>query len=129
MSDRAIVIALSWMSSLSLFLSWNGRRCICSTILEVALFSEDVCIGLNIFGSVRFWTKINNQTEFVFFLVFEPNRTENRFKPINFGLVRFGFFPFQTGSNRNDSGEFFLGFLLTTFFTVTQKSNNVNTSA
>jgi len=28
-----------------------------------------------------------------FFLVFEPNRTENRFKPINFGSVRFGFFP------------------------------------
>jgi hypothetical protein len=23
----------------------------------------------------------------------EPNRTENRFKPINFGSVRFGFFP------------------------------------
>jgi len=35
-----------------------------------------------------------------FFLVFEPNQTENRFKPINFGSVRFGFFPFQTGSNR-----------------------------
>ena len=43
-------------------------------------------IGLNIFGSVRFWTKINNQTNFFFF---EPNRTENRFKPINFGSVRF----------------------------------------
>jgi hypothetical protein len=27
------------------------------------------------------------------------NRTENRFKPINFGSVRFGFFSFQTGSN------------------------------
>jgi hypothetical protein len=37
---------------------------------------------------------------FFFFLVFEPIRIENRFKPINFGSVRFGFFPFQTGLNR-----------------------------
>ena len=28
------------------------------------------------------------------------NRIENQFKPINFGSVRFGFFPFQTCSNR-----------------------------
>ena len=63
------------------------------------MFSE-YKVGLSIFGSVRFWTKINNQTNFFFFLVFEPNRTENRFKPINFGSVRFDFFPFQTGSNR-----------------------------
>jgi hypothetical protein len=47
-----------------------------------------VKIGLSIFGSIRFWTKINNQTEF-FYLFFEPNRTENRFKPINFGSVQF----------------------------------------
>ena len=60
-------------------------------------------LGLSIFGSVRFWTKINNQTDFIFFLVLEPNRTENRFKPINFGSVRFGFFPFQTSSNRNSA--------------------------
>jgi hypothetical protein len=40
-----------------------------------------------------------NQTDF--FFIFEPNRTENWFKPINFGSVRFGFFPFQTGSNQN----------------------------
>jgi hypothetical protein len=55
-------------------------------------------LGLSIFGSVRFWTKKNNQTE-LFFLVFESNQTENRFKPINFGSVRFGFFsskPVQT---------------------------------
>jgi len=67
--------------------------------------SRQVKIGLSIFGSIRFWTKINNQTEF-FYLFFEPNRTENRFKPINFGSVRFGFFPFQTGSNRNYSNLF-----------------------
>jgi hypothetical protein len=24
-------------------------------------------LGLSIFGSVRFWTKINNQTDFIFF--------------------------------------------------------------
>ena len=56
-------------------------------------------LGLSIFGSVRFWTKINNQTEIYFFLSSwtEPNRTENRFKPINFGSGRVGFFPFQTG--------------------------------
>ena len=46
-----------------------------------------VDLGLGIFGLVRFWIKINNQTDF--FLVFEPNRTENWFKPINFGLVWF----------------------------------------
>jgi hypothetical protein len=58
-------------------------------------------LGLSIFGSVRFWTKINNQTDFILFLFLEPNRTENWFKPINFSSVRFGFSPFQTGSNRN----------------------------
>jgi hypothetical protein len=41
---------------------------------------------------------------FYFFLVLEPNRTENQFKPINFSLVRIWFFSFQTGSNRNYSG-------------------------
>jgi hypothetical protein len=58
-------------------------------------------IGLNIFGSVRFWTKINNQTNFFFNFL---NRTEpktgsnqlisvrffslpNRFKPKLFQLV------------------------------------------
>jgi hypothetical protein len=45
------------------------------------------------FGPVLDQNKQPNQ----FFLVFEPNRTKNRFKPINFGSVRFGFFPFQTG--------------------------------
>ena len=53
-------------------------------------------LGLSIFGSVRFWTKINNHTEFFFFLVFEPNRTENRFKQINFGSVFFPSKPVQT---------------------------------
>jgi len=46
------------------------------------------------FGSVKFLTKINNQTNFLK-KIFEPNRTENQFEPINFGSVRF--FPFQTG--------------------------------
>jgi hypothetical protein len=45
-------------------------------------------LGLSIFGSVRFWTKINNHTEFFFFLVFEPNRTENRLNRLI--SVRFG---------------------------------------
>ena len=49
-------------------------------------------LGLCIFDSVCFWIKINNQTNFILFLVLEP---KNRFS------VRFGFFPFQTGSNRN----------------------------
>ena len=38
-----------------------------------------------------------NRFYFIFSFGTEPNR--NRFKPINFGSVRFGFFPFQTGSN------------------------------
>jgi hypothetical protein len=42
----------------------------------------------------------NKQPNRFFFFVYEPNRTKNRFKPINFGSVRFGLFPFQTGSNR-----------------------------
>jgi len=59
-------------------------------------------VGVRIFGSIRFWTKISNQTEIIFFQVFEPNRTENRTEPTMF--VRF--FPFQTNSNR----KLFLGF-------------------
>jgi len=43
----------------------------------------------------------NKQPNLFFKKVFEPNRIENRFKLINFGLVQFGFFPFQTGSNQN----------------------------
>jgi len=54
------------------------------------------------FGPVLDQNKQPNR--FYFFFVLEPNRTENRFKPINFGSVRFRFFPFQTGSNRNYSG-------------------------
>jgi hypothetical protein len=53
-------------------------------------------LGVCISGSVRFWAKINNQIEIIFFQVLEPNRTENRFKPTMFGPVRFGFFSFQT---------------------------------
>jgi hypothetical protein len=56
------------------------------------------------------------------------NRTEPNRKPVQTDLFWFGFFPFQTSSNQNYSSEFFLGFLLTTFFTVAQKSNNINTS-
>jgi hypothetical protein len=51
----------------------------------------------------RFGPVLNQNKQpncFFFFLVFEPIRIENRFKPINFGSVRFGFFPFQTGLNR-----------------------------
>jgi hypothetical protein len=75
------------------------------------------CLGLSIFGPVRFWTKINNQTDF-FFLVLEPNQTENRFKPINFGSVWFGlvFFPSKPVQTKIIPVEFFLGFLFTTFF-------------
>jgi hypothetical protein len=71
------------------------------------IYMLDLILGPSISGSVRFWTKINNQTN-LFFLIFwtEPNRTENQFKLINFGSVRFGFFPFQTGSNRNYSNLF-----------------------
>ena len=50
-------------------------------------------VGLSIFSSVQFWTKINNKIDF--FLVFELNRTENWFKPINFGSVRFFSLPNQ----------------------------------
>ena len=51
-------------------------------------------LGLSIFGSVRFWTKINNQTNFFFkFLnLTKPKTGSNRLIS-----VRFGFFPFQTG--------------------------------
>jgi hypothetical protein len=70
-------------------------------------------LGLSIFGPVRFWTKINNQTDFIFFLVLEPNRTENRFKLINFGSV---FFPSKPVQTEIIPVEFFLGFLLTVFF-------------
>jgi len=61
-------------------LSWYRN---CKTLNELYI------LGLSIFGPARFWTKINNQTNFILFLVLEPNRTENRFKPINFGSVWF----------------------------------------
>jgi hypothetical protein len=35
-------------------------------------------IGLSISGSVRFWTKINNQTEIIFFNRIEPKISSNR---------------------------------------------------
>jgi len=60
-------------------------------------------IGLNIFGSVRFWTKINNQTNFFFNFL---NRTEPKTGSNQLISVRYGFFPFQTGSNRNYSNLF-----------------------
>ena len=54
-------------------------------------------VGVCIFGSVRFWAKINNQTEIIIFQVFESNRIEKRFKPTMFGSFRFDsvFFSFQ----------------------------------
>jgi len=57
---------------------------------------KQVNIGLSIFSSVRFWTKINNQTVFFLFL----NRTEPKTGSNRLISVRFGSFPFQTGSNR-----------------------------
>jgi hypothetical protein len=54
-----------------------------------------IWLGLSIFGSVRFWAKKNNQHEIIFFQVFEPNRTENRFEPTMFGSVRFFSLPNQ----------------------------------
>jgi len=50
-------------------------------------------VGVRIFGLIRFWTKISNQTEIIFFQVFKPNRTENRFEPTMF--VRFFSLPNQ----------------------------------
>jgi hypothetical protein len=52
-------------------------------------------LGVCILGSVWFWAKINNQTEIIFFQVFESNRTENRFKPTMFGSVFFPSKPFK----------------------------------
>ena len=53
-----------------------------------------------------------------FFFVLEPNQTENRFKPINFGSVWFGFVfsPSKPVQTEIIPVEFFLGFLFTTFF-------------
>jgi len=71
-----------------------------SIIVQLPLVNNNVHqLGLSIFGSVRFWTKINNQT--VFFLVFEPNQTKNRFKPINFSSVRFVSLPNRFKPNCN----------------------------
>jgi hypothetical protein len=68
-------------------LSWYRN---CKTLNELYI------LGLSIFGPVRFWTKINNQTDFILFLVLEPNRTENRLKLINFGSVFSPSKPVQT---------------------------------
>jgi len=58
------------------------------------------------FGSVRFLSKKNNQTEIFFFL----KKNRNRVKPTGFGSVRF--FRAKTGSNRFGSVLWFwLGFL------------------
>jgi len=54
-------------------------------------------LGLSISGSVRFWIKINNQTKFIFFNFL--NRTEPKTGSNRLISGRFGFFPFQTGSN------------------------------
>jgi hypothetical protein len=74
-------------------------------ILECIYIPYITCI----YGAEYFWfgpvLDQNKQPNwFYFFLVLEPNRTENQFKPINFSLVRIWFFSFQTGSNRNYSG-------------------------
>jgi hypothetical protein len=53
------------------------------------------CLGVSISGSVRFWIKIINQTEIIFFQVFEQNWTENRFEPTIFGSVWFFSLPNQ----------------------------------
>jgi hypothetical protein len=63
-------------------------------------------LELSISGSVWFWTKINNQTEFFFNFL---NQTESKTSSNQLISVRFGsvwFFPFQTGSNRNYSNLF-----------------------
>jgi hypothetical protein len=52
-------------------------------------------LGVSISGSVRFWTKIINQTEIIFFQVFEPNQTENRFELTIFSSVQFFSLPNQ----------------------------------
>jgi len=52
------------------------------------------------FGPILDQNKQSNRFYFIF-LVFELNQTENRFIPINFILVWFGFSPFQIGSNQN----------------------------
>jgi hypothetical protein len=69
-------------------------------------------------GPVLDQNKQPNQFYFFFSFGTEPNRTENRFKPINFGSVRFGsvFFPSKPVQTEIIPVEFFLGFLLTTFF-------------
>ena len=54
-------------------------------------------LGLSISGSVRFWTKINNQTKF--FKKKIVNRTEPKTGSNWLISVQFGFFPSQTGSN------------------------------
>jgi hypothetical protein len=63
---------------------------------------------VSIFGSVRFWAKINNQTEIIIFQVFEPNR-----KPVRTDHVQFGFFPCKPIQTEIISIEFFSGFFFT----------------
>jgi len=68
-------------------------------------------VGVSIFGSVRFWAKINNQIEIFFFKFL--NRTENWFEPTMFSSVfslpnQFKPKLFQL--------SFFLGFFLLTIF-------------
>jgi len=52
-------------------------------------------IGVSTFSSVRFWTKISNQTKIIFFQVFEPNRKPVRTNHVRFGSVRFFSLPNQ----------------------------------
>jgi hypothetical protein len=67
------------------------------------------------FWSGPFWTKINNQTDFIFFLVLEPKTGSNRLISVRFGSVCLPSKPIQT---EIIPVEFFLGFLLTTFFSI-----------
>jgi len=74
--------------------------CIKKYFLQVSAISySSISVGLSISGSVRFWTKINNQTELFFFNFLnrtEPKTGSNRLISVRFGSVFFPSKPVQT---------------------------------
>ena len=83
---------------------YYGENCLKSLLNDLFLFNRkyqiwfQLSLGLSISGSVRFWTKINNQTE-IFFYNFlnrtKPKIVSNRLISVRFGSVRFFSLPNQ----------------------------------
>ena len=57
-------------------------------------------LGVSKSGSVRFLHKKINQTDIINFNILKPKPNRNRFKPTDFGSVRFGFCCSKTGKTK-----------------------------